>query len=91
MSSCDSIIILDLRLSSYFNPSIDTSTLGVNHIFGNSLPSTSMKNIETITTSILQDGIIQIHEELEKLQNQLSTKNILTTTIPTIDNIHEII
>lgn len=91
MSSHDSTIVMDLGLSRSFTPSIDTSALGVNHTFDNSLPSSSLKNFETMVANILQDDIIQINEDLENLQNQLSTKNISTTAIPTIDNIHRMI
>jgi hypothetical protein len=88
MPSHDSTIIVDLGLYSSFTLIIDTSTLGVNQNFENSLPSTSVTKIETMTTRIIKYDIIQIHEDLGNLQNKVSMEEISTIDIPPIDNMH---
>lgn len=88
MSSHNSTIVVDPQLSSYFTPSIDNSSLGMDHTLNNSFPSSSVMHVEIMFSSVPQEKIIQIHEELANLQNQISTENISTTAILTIYNIH---
>jgi hypothetical protein len=91
MPSHDNIIIMVLGSSSSFTTSVDTSTLGMDHTPSNPPVSSSVKHVDTMVSNVLQENIIEIHEELEKLQNEISTKPISATTISTIDNIHHMI
>jgi hypothetical protein len=44
-----------------------------------------------MVSNVPHENIIEIHQDLEKLQNQIITTPISTTYISTIDNIHHMI
>jgi hypothetical protein len=63
---------VDLGLSNSPTSSVETCTLGMDHTFSTSLPLSSVPHVEKMVANIMQENIVKIHEDLEKLQNQLS-------------------
>jgi hypothetical protein len=84
----DQTLIVDLGLSSSPTSSIENGTLGMDLTFSTFMPSSSVTNFEKMIVDMLQEDVINIDEDLQNLQNQLSDEEISNTTILIIHNIH---
>jgi hypothetical protein len=86
--SHDNTIIVNLGLFSSFTTSVDTITLGVDPTPSNPPPSSNVMHVDTMVSSAPKEDIIEIHEELKNLHNQMSIELISTTAISTLENKH---
>jgi hypothetical protein len=56
-----------LGLSNSLTSSVETCTLGMDHTFSTTLPSSSVSHVETMVSIIFQDNIVKIHEDISSL------------------------
>lgn len=79
---------MDLGLSNSPSSIFETSTIGMDHNFRISFPSSSVSHVETLVLDILQDNIVKMHEDLIDLKNHLIGEETSNLSISLIDNIH---